>query len=97
MTELEERDAFAAADVAFHFAVMDVAGDQLASGIARSLSKRAGESSRYYGAPGADAVRLTLEEHQRVYDAIEAGDSDAAAREMRDHIALAWERRRIRD
>lgn len=93
----EERDAFAAADVAFHFAVMDVAGDRLASGIARSLSKRAGESSRYYGAPGADAVRLTLEEHQRVYDAIEAGDSDAAAREMRDHIALAWERRRIRD
>lgn len=92
---VEDNDEFAAADIDFHARIMEISGQRLAQGISRTLVQRARDNARFYGAPGPDAPRLTLEEHTRVLDAIAAGDADAAAQAMRDHITLAWERRRI--
>jgi DNA-binding FadR family transcriptional regulator len=46
-------------------------------------------------APGAES--LTLQEHQRIYEAIATGDADGAAQAMADHLnrANALYRRRI--
>ncbi len=92
---IADAEEFAASDVEFHAAVMAIAGDRLAQGIARTLTSRARDNARFYGAPGPEAMPATVEEHKRILDAIIAGDSETAAREMNDHITQAWERRRI--
>jgi DNA-binding FadR family transcriptional regulator len=89
------QEAFASADIDFHFRIMEVSGARLAQGIARTLTTRARDNARFYGAPGPDAHSLTVAEHQAILDAIAAGDSAAARTAMQDHITLAWERRRI--
>jgi DNA-binding FadR family transcriptional regulator len=88
-------EAFARNDIDFHAVIMRISRNTLASGIARTLVRRASEYSRFYGAPGPDAHRLTIEEHARVLDAIEAGDDELAARAMLEHISAAWARRRL--
>ncbi len=92
---ITDADAFAASDVEFHAQVMAVAGDRLSQGIARTLTSRARDNARFYGVPGPEAMPLTVDEHRRILDAIIAGDGDTAAREMKEHITRAWERRRI--
>ena len=91
----DRQEEFAAADVEFHARLMEISGNRLAQGIARTLTRRARDYSRFYGAPGPEAPTLTIEEHRRILDAIAAGDADAASREMNEHITRAWERRRI--
>lgn len=91
----EDPDAFSLCDIAFHRRVMEISGERLSQGIASTLTIRARDHSRFYGKPGPDAPRLTIEEHQRILDAIAAGDAERAAAGMRDHITLAWERRRL--
>jgi len=67
----------------------------IARGIARRLVDEARQNSaRFRTTPGPDAHRLTIEEHDRVLRAIEAGDTAAAADAMRQHISRAWDRRR---
>ena len=88
-------EAFARNDIEFHARIMAISKNTLASGIARTLVRRASEFSRFYGAPGPDAHRLTIEEHARVLDAIAAGDDEAAATAMLEHISAAWTRRRL--
>lgn len=88
-------EAFARDDIDFHAEIMAISKNTLASGIARTLVRRASEFSRFYGAPGPDAHRLTIEEHARVLDAIEAGDGAAASAAMLEHISAAWTRRRL--
>jgi DNA-binding FadR family transcriptional regulator len=39
-------------------------------------------------------VRDTHAAHKRVHDAIAAGDPEAAARAMREHIESSWAKRR---
>ena len=92
---VDDTEAFAQADVAFHALVMHVSGNRLAEGIATTLLRRASDNSRFYGAPSADAPAATLREHDEILQAIADGDSVAAARLMSEHIATAWERRRI--
>ena len=91
----DQPEAFAAADVEFHARLMAISGNQLARGIARTLTQRARDYSRFYGAPGPEAHTLTIDEHRGVLDAIVAGDAETASREMSEHITRAWERRRI--
>ncbi|MFF2388061.1 FadR/GntR family transcriptional regulator [Agromyces sp. NPDC058104] len=91
----DQQEAFAAADVEFHARLMAISGNHLAQGIARTLTRRARDYSRFYGAPGPEAVGLTIDEHRRILDAIIAGDAEAASREMSEHITQAWARRRI--
>ncbi|MFC7432064.1 MULTISPECIES: FadR/GntR family transcriptional regulator [unclassified Agrococcus] len=92
---IDDFEAYSQADVDFHFTVMDQSGTRLAPTITRILFDRARESSRFTGAPREEALRLTLDEHQAVLDAIEAGDAEGAQRAMQHHIAEAWARRRL--
>ena len=82
------------ADAHFHYVVMEQSGNRLAANITRILFARARESARFTGTPGPEAMRLTLEEHRSVLEAITRGDSEAAAKAMSEHITLAWLRRR---
>lgn len=92
---VDDTEGFAQTDIDFHVLVMDISGNRLAEGIARTLVARARDNSRFYGAPGPEAPTETLAEHEAILDAIAAGDAEAAARLMSDHITTAWERRRI--
>ncbi len=82
------------ADAHFHYVVMEQSGNRLAANITRILFARARESARFTGTPGPEAMRLTLNEHRAVLEAITSGDSEGAARAMSDHITQAWLRRR---
>jgi len=82
------------ADAHFHYVVMEQSGNRLAANITRILFARARESARFTGTPGAEAMRLTLEEHRAILGAIIDGDGERAARAMSEHINQAWLRRR---
>lgn len=92
---ISDFEAYSQADVDFHFAVMEQSGNRLAANITRILFTRARESSRFNRLPDRDALRVTLDEHRAVLEAIERGDSEGASRAMREHIAEAWNRRRL--
>jgi DNA-binding FadR family transcriptional regulator len=88
-------DAFQELDRAFHDVIMQVSGSRLAESIAHTLVQRASEYARFHGEPSSEALSLTLVEHQAILDAVVDGHAEAAAAAMREHIALAWERRRL--
>jgi DNA-binding FadR family transcriptional regulator len=92
---ITDGEAYAQADVDFHFLVMAMSGNRLAENITKVLFQRARESNRFVGAADQAAFRATLDEHQRVLDAIAAGDAAAAEAAMRQHIMDAWQRRRL--
>lgn len=92
---VEDPEVFPDADLDFHFLVMTLSGNELASNITKILFSRARQSARFVGNQSMDAFQLTLEEHRRVHDAIAAGDPDEAASAMRAHIIDAWQRRRF--
>ena len=91
---VDDLDAFPELDKDFHALVMTISGNQLAKGIARTLVQRGSENQRFRGDPGPDAFALTLEEHERVLNAVINGDPVEASNAMRDHISMAWERRK---
>lgn len=98
MTErVNDEAAFREADVRFHIAVMELSGNDLAENIARVLIAHAIGSRRFTGVDPEHAFEITLAEHQRVVDAISAGDAEAARLAMTEHILGSWERRRLRD
>lgn len=88
-------DAFRAADVRFHHAVMRLSENVLAENIAGSLFDHANESTRYRGVNPEDAYEAAVMEHERVIQAIDAGDAAGAQRAMEEHIRVSWERRRL--
>ena len=88
-------EVFPESDKDFHALIMSKSGNTLAKAIARTLVQRASDNSRFHGAPGPDAYALTIEEHRRVLEAIEAGDPERASTAMREHITRAWERRKL--
>ncbi|RZU16249.1 DNA-binding FadR family transcriptional regulator [Kribbella rubisoli] len=92
-----ETDSFRQADVIFHYAVMEISGNQLAENIAKHIYKRAVESSRYQGINPPDAVAVTLKEHEAIVKAIARNDRAGAEKAMHDHIHGSWERRRLSD
>jgi DNA-binding GntR family transcriptional regulator len=59
-----------------------------------SIQGKAVKTYSYSGRLDVDHVRATHEAHKRVYEAIVAGDSDGAARAMREHIETSWRKRR---
>ena len=85
---------FAAADVRFHDVVMAASGSRLGRTIVTKIHDKARTSMRYHGEYNDAVVRLTLDEHRAIYDAIVAADADAAASAMRAHIQESWRRRR---
>ena len=88
---------FHVADVAFHETVMSISGNRLAESIARVLYERARDSARYVGGVSPTLMHQTLFEHEAIFAAIEAGDSDLSERVMDTHISDAWQRRRPPD
>lgn len=91
----DDAATFAQADLDFHWAIMRISGERLSGGIASTLMRRARDSARFRGAPGPDAPALTMAEHEAVLEAIAAGRPERAAVCMREHIELAWQRRRL--
>jgi DNA-binding FadR family transcriptional regulator len=92
---IDDEHDFSQADVDFHFLIAELSGNRLAENITRMLFQRARESARFHANPSPEAFRLTLDEHARIYDAIERGDAAAAETAMRRHILDAWQRRRL--
>lgn len=93
----EDVETFGAADVAFHELVMSMSGNFLTENVTRRLFRGALASERFSRNQSPVVFELTLAEHKRILDAIEAHDSEAAERAMRDHITVAWQRRRPQD
>ncbi|MDX6527058.1 MAG: GntR family transcriptional regulator, transcriptional repressor for pyruvate dehydrogenase complex [Gaiellales bacterium] len=82
---LDDRDAYASADVRFHVAVAAATGNRVAlhaMHAIRELLERALE--QVYGIPGS-ATR-SLEQHREILGAIRAGDAEEARGRMRRHL-----------
>ena len=92
---IDDHDAYNQADFDFHSLVMTLSGNRLAENITKILFQRARASQRFTGSPTEEMFHATLLEHSRVLAAIEAGDPAAAEAAMRDHIVVAWQRRRL--
>jgi GntR family galactonate operon transcriptional repressor len=92
---VEDLDEFPDADLRFHFLVMTLSRNELASNITKILFSRARQSARFLGHRASDAHQITLDEHRRVYEAIAAGDVAGAEQTMRAHIIDSWQRRRF--
>jgi len=81
-------------DVAFHDIIMRLSGDRLSKAIIDSIQSKALKTYGYSGRLNVAHVKETHDAHLKVYQAIIAGDGDAAARAMRDHIESSWSKRR---
>lgn len=92
---VDDSVAFREADVQFHLAVMELSDNSLAENIARVLIAHAVGSDRFTGVDPAHAFELTLAEHEKILEAISAGDPEAARIAMSEHILGSWERRRL--
>ena len=85
---LDDADLFLERDIAFHREIAVISGNPIFPAIVEGMFQWARE---FYTAmvrvPGAE--RLTLEEHERILEAIAAHDGKAAERAMRDHLTRA--------
>lgn len=91
-----DADASGEADIAFHGVIMGMSGHIITKGITRRLVDEAILNSERFRGTGIEARRQTIIEHERIMEAINAGDADAAAATIREHITQAWARRRVR-
>ena len=89
--------AFLEADKDFHMATMSASRNRIAGTIARSFFVRPRQSLRWEGNNPVDAIERTLYEHERVFEAMNAGDPVAARVAMEEHILGSWRRRRLPD
>jgi len=81
-----EEDEFLLADVAFHRAVIDACGNPMLIKLAQPLHQSLLEARRPLVRPEAREIRA-VPEHRHVYEAIAAGDPDAARIAMRAVLA----------
>ena len=80
--------ALVAADMAFHRQIAAISGNSfIAAATAGMLEWLTRFKRSLVAAPGAE--RVTLAEHQRIYDAIAAGDAEAAVLAMTEHLTRA--------
>ncbi len=79
---------FVAADMAFHREIAAMSGNSLIAALSHGLTEWMTRFKRdLVSARGAE--RLTLEEHEKIFHAINARDADAAAGAMADHLSRA--------
>ncbi|MBX3582723.1 MAG: transcriptional regulator NanR [Rhizobiaceae bacterium] len=79
---------FLAADMAFHAQIASMSGNSLIAAVTRGMLDWLSRFKReFVSVRGAE--RLTIEEHEKIYKAIAAGDGTAASSLMADHIARA--------
>ncbi|WP_311267833.1 FadR/GntR family transcriptional regulator [Sphingobium sp. WCS2017Hpa-17] len=86
--------AYVHEDVNFHDIIMRMSGDRLSKAIIDGIQGKALNTHGYAGKLSVAHVRDTHAAHQRIHDAIAAGDPEAAARAMREHIESSWAKRR---
>jgi len=96
-TLLDEPDPYELEDLAFHRIIHALSGDAFGTAIVASIQGKARRTAQYRGNPTRRDIDLSHAEHLRVRDAVVAGDPDAAAQAMRDHITASWARRRPHD
>ncbi|PWK61361.1 GntR family transcriptional regulator [Roseicyclus mahoneyensis] len=75
----------------FHARIRQASQNEFLMEQATNLQKRL-KPYRRMQLRARDRIRASLQEHQRIADAIAAGDADSAGAEMRDHVALMGER-----
>lgn len=83
--------AWTQADLAFHLAMARATHNPFLETLLRPLTQLIEESIRAsHGDPSA--VRAGLEGHERIWDALQRRDADAAAQAVREHLAFSRER-----
>ena len=87
--------AFPAGDMHFHAVIMNISQSRLAASTSRILVGAAMESRRYRADIGNKYFNDTLAEHEQILGAIARHDIAGAQEAMRQHIMVAWERRRL--
>ena len=91
---IDDATAYLTADVAFHDAIMAASRNRLGRAMIHTVTVEAYRSMRFVGDPSREHIRLTNEAHQRIHEAVLAGDSEAAEQAMDEHILESWQRRR---
>jgi DNA-binding FadR family transcriptional regulator len=85
---LEQLDAFLERDMEFHREIAAMSGNPIFPALVEAMF---GWLGVYYAdlvrVPGAE--KLTIEEHQRIFEAIRAGSENDAANAMKDHLTRA--------
>jgi DNA-binding FadR family transcriptional regulator len=82
-------------DLEFHKILMRASGSEVGRTIVSVIHKHAGRSARLT-VPGApSALARTVAKHHAILEALAAGDGDAAAEQIADHIDSAWAERRV--
>jgi len=84
-----DRDAFYPLDEEFHRALLGLAGNANAWA-AVSAAKGHLDRARYVGMSATRAVQDYVDDHERVVDALAAGDMDAAAEALREHLRFVF-------
>lgn len=82
---LNDRSAFLATDMAFHRAIAEATGNPIYLAVSKAMLEWIDKFySQLVRNPGAE--RVVLEEHERIFAAIEARDADAAEAAMKSHL-----------
>lgn len=84
-----DRDAFYPLDEEFHRALLGIAGHANAWA-AVSAAKGHLDRARYVGMSATRGVQDYVDDHERVVDALLAGDRDAAISELREHLRFVF-------
>lgn len=89
--EMSDIDAFTTSDRAFHRKLADMSGNQMLSDFARNLHER---SWRYWYLHLWQTLDIgaSNNQHTAIADAVSAGDGEAAAEAMRQHISSLKDR-----
>ena len=90
-TSERAHEAMSQRDADFHCSVARIAGNRV---VTEALERTYAKTRLYQVYGRADANVQTAQEHQRILDAIVAGDPDAAAAAMREHLTHGFERLR---
>lgn len=83
------RDAFYPLDEEFHRALLGLAGHANAWATV-SAAKGHLDRARYVGMSATRSVQEYVDDHERVVDALLAGDTDAAISELREHLRFVF-------
>jgi len=89
---------FVAADMGFHGIIADMSGNSMVAAVTKGMLEWLSRFKReLVSVRGKE--RLTIEEHEKIYKAIAAGDAEAASQAMRDHITrsnkLYWQNNEV--
>jgi GntR family galactonate operon transcriptional repressor len=93
-TATDEPDRYLDLDVAFHDVIMSASASPLSRAIIATLNSQAFVSGPYIGKPTTADRKKSNIGHHAIFNALVAGDGDAAGCAMSEHIHQSWLRRR---